>query len=204
MGRSWHSPPGENLYLSIVFRPRRPPNEIPPLTLLVGAAVADAIVRLGLTPRLKWPNDVQLVDSDGRRQKVAGVLTEMTSAGDRVEQVVVGVGLNVNGLEFPAELAARATSLRRALGRAVDRTRLLADLLGLLEPLYDAFERDGPPAAIAAFRRFAALPDRCRVTTPGQPGELEGVALDVDSDGALRLRDDNGGIHRVISGEVSP
>jgi BirA family transcriptional regulator, biotin operon repressor / biotin---[acetyl-CoA-carboxylase] ligase len=203
MGRRWHSPPGENLYLSIVLRPVRPPNEIPPLTLLVGAAVAGAISRLGLAPRLKWPNDVQLVDPAGRRRKVAGILTEMSSTGDRIEHVVVGVGLNVNGVEFPAELAGVATSLRSALGRPVDRAHLLADLLRSLEPLCDDFERDGPAAAVAAFRRFAGLPDRCRVTIPGQPGELEGVAFDVDNDGALRVRDDDGRIHRVISGELA-
>src|SRR5579872_3386736 len=74
LGRVWHSPPGENLYLSIVLRPQRPAVEIPPLTLLAGAAVARALGSLGFSPRLKWPNDVQLT-IDGRPRKVAGILT---------------------------------------------------------------------------------------------------------------------------------
>jgi BirA family transcriptional regulator, biotin operon repressor / biotin---[acetyl-CoA-carboxylase] ligase len=244
LGRTWHSPAEDNLYVSILLRPTRPPAEIPPLTLLVGGAVAEALAKLGLAPRLKWPNDVQLIDQPrepsegshtlprqtppsagspggsarlgwhearlrprddvGRLRKVAGVLTEMATVGPNALHVVVGLGLNVNGLEFPPELADRATSLRRALGRKVDRLDLLAALLDALEPLYDDFEQRGPAAAVAAFQAYAAFPARCRVTAPGQPGDrLEGVALGVDADGALRLRDDTGQIHRVISGELS-
>src|SRR5450432_385716 len=82
LGRSWHSPAGDNLYFSIVLRPTRPPAEIPPITLLAGAAVARALGSFGLAPRLKWPNDVELADqmrepSEGSRRKVAGILTEM-------------------------------------------------------------------------------------------------------------------------------
>jgi BirA family biotin operon repressor/biotin-[acetyl-CoA-carboxylase] ligase len=198
LGRSWHSPAGENLYVSLLLRPRRPVVEIPPLTLLAGAAVARAVAPLGVSPRLKWPNDVQLVDStSGQRRKLAGVLTEMASSGARAEHVVVGIGLNVNAAAFPDELAERATSLRLATGQPVDRARVLAALLDAFEPLYDEFERRGPEVAVAAFTEYAGLPDRCRVDD-----RLQGVALGVDPDGALRLRDDAGQIHRVISGEV--
>jgi BirA family biotin operon repressor/biotin-[acetyl-CoA-carboxylase] ligase len=202
LGRSWHSPAGESLYLSILLRPARPASEIPPLTLVAGAAVSDALVPLGVTPRLKWPNDVQLVGTDGVRRKLCGILTEMATAGARVEHVVVGIGVNVNGLDFPPELGGRATSLRAALGRPVDRTALLAALLAAFERRYAAYDVTGPAAAAAAFEAYAALPDRCRVNAGGAP--LEGVALGVDPDGALRLRDDAGHIHRVISGELLP
>ena len=213
LGRTWHSPPGSNLYLSILLRPVRPPSEIPPLTLLVGGALAAALAELGFAPRLKWPNDVEMVDERGRRRKVAGILTEMSTAGDRAAHVVVGVGLNVNGVDFPPEIAERATSLRLAgggpkqLGEApplpLDRARVLAAFLNALEPMLADFEARGPAAAVAAFEAHAGLPAACRVTAPGRPGErLEGVAVGVDPDGALRLRDDTGQIHRVISGEL--
>jgi BirA family biotin operon repressor/biotin-[acetyl-CoA-carboxylase] ligase len=229
LGRSWHSPAGDNLYFSILLRPTRPPSEIPPLTLLAGAAVARALGTFGVAPRLKWPNDVELVEDNTGRvdgaglgpaesvaggfgdplgvpvlRKVAGILTEMASAGASALHVVVGIGLNANGADFPPEIAERATSLRRALGRPVDRVALLAAVLGALEPLYDEFERRGPAAAVEAFEAHAAFPARCRVTAPGRPGErLTGLALGVDPDGALRLQDDTGQIHRVISGELS-
>jgi BirA family biotin operon repressor/biotin-[acetyl-CoA-carboxylase] ligase len=205
LGRTWHSPAGDNLYFSVLLRPSRPAADIPPLTLLAGAAVAEALLPLGVTPRLKWPNDVELVDAGGARRKLAGILTEMASAGDRVEHVVVGIGINVNTGDFPPEIAERATSLRRALGHPVDRADLLAAVLGALEPRCEDFERRGAAAAVEAFAAHAALPDRCRVGAPGRPGDvLEGVALGVDPDGALRLRDDGGRVHRVISGELLP
>jgi BirA family biotin operon repressor/biotin-[acetyl-CoA-carboxylase] ligase len=205
LGRRWHSPPGENLTFSLLLRPSRPAAEVPPLTLLAGVAIADALARVGVASRLKWPNDVELVEPGGRRRKLAGILTEMASAGDRVEHVVVGVGINVNGLDFPDDIAARATSLRRALGRPVDRARLLAAVLAALEPRYEAFERRGAAAAVEAFAARATFPDRCRVAAPAEPGgALEGVALGLDPDGALRFQDDAGRVHRVISGELLP
>ncbi len=203
LGRTWHSPPGSNLYVSVLLRPSRPAHEIPPLTLLVGGALATALAGLGFAPRLKWPNDVEMVDEAGRRRKVAGILTEMSTAGDRAAHVVVGVGLNVNGIDFPPEIAERATSLRRACGALVDRAQVLSAFLNAFEPMVADFEARGPAAAVAAFEAHAGLPAACRVTAPGQPNErLEGIAVGVDPDGALRLRDEAGHIHRVISGEL--
>ncbi|MDB4979423.1 MAG: biotin/acetyl-CoA-carboxylase ligase [Myxococcales bacterium] len=203
LGRAWHSPAGESLYVSLLLRPTRPAAEIPPLTLLAGAAVARALAGLGFEPRLKWPNDVQLGDGDGVR-KVAGILTEMSSEGPRASHVVVGIGLNVNTPAFPDDLAARATSLRLVGGRALDRADVLAALLGAFEPLYERFLADGPAAASVAWQEFAALGARCRVAQPGgTDATLEGIALGVDTDGALRLRDDAGRIHRVLSGEIT-
>jgi BirA family biotin operon repressor/biotin-[acetyl-CoA-carboxylase] ligase len=207
LGRAWHSPAGESLYVSLLLRPTRPVAEIPPLTLLAGAAVAQALAGLGFQPRLKWPNDVQLVVEAGGRQsvrKVAGILTEMSSEGPRASHVVVGIGLNVNAPGFPPELAAGATSLRLAGGRALDRADVLVAVLAAFEPLYERFLSDGAAAAAAAWQSFAALGARCRVAAPGVPGaSLEGVALGVDDDGALRLRDDAGHVHRVLSGEIA-
>jgi BirA family biotin operon repressor/biotin-[acetyl-CoA-carboxylase] ligase len=203
LGRSWHAPAGENLTFSCLLRPQRPASEIPPLTLLVGAAVADALAPLGLEPRLKWPNDVQLVDGAGGRRKLAGILTETSTAGERVEHVVVGIGVNVNTTSFPPELEDRATSLRQALGRTLDRARVLADVLAALEPRLDDFDRRGAAAAVEAFAAHARLPDRCRVNLPGRPDDvLEGIALGVDPDGALLLKDDDQRVHRVVSGEL--
>jgi BirA family biotin operon repressor/biotin-[acetyl-CoA-carboxylase] ligase len=206
LGRAWHSPAGENLYLSILLRPTRPAPEIPPLTLLVGAAVARALAGLGMEPRLKWPNDVLLTGGgqDGGVRKVAGILTEMSSEGGRVGHVVVGLGLNVNTGGFPAELATRATSLRLVAGRAFDRAAVLAAVLEAFEPLYEDFTARGPVAAGAAWQSFAAVGERCHVGTPGVPdSHLEGVTLGIDADGALRLRDDTGHVHRVLSGEIT-
>jgi BirA family biotin operon repressor/biotin-[acetyl-CoA-carboxylase] ligase len=207
LGRAWHSPPGESLYFSILLRPARAAAELPPLTLLAGAAVARALAGLGFAPRLKWPNDVLLAEA-GRTRKVAGILTETSSEGERVAQVVVGIGLNANARDFPPEIAERATSLRRVAGHAFDRAAILAAVLEAFEPLYEDFRARGPAAAVGIWQSHAALGERWRVTAPGEPQlanltTIEGIALGVDPDGALRLRDDAGVVHRVFSGEVS-
>jgi BirA family biotin operon repressor/biotin-[acetyl-CoA-carboxylase] ligase len=140
---------------------------------------------------------VQLSIDGGQRRKLAGVLTEMASAGAASSTSSSASASTSTRRRFPDELAERATSLRLATGQPVDRARVLAALLDAFEPLYDEFERRGPEVAVAAFTEYAGLPDRCRVDD-----RLQGVALGVDPDGALRLRDDAGQIHRVISGEV--
>lgn len=203
LGRTWHSPPGENLYFSILLRPARPAAEIPPLTLLAGAALARALAAFGVTPRLKWPNDVQLaVGGDAR--KVAGVLTEMVTEGGHVAHVIVGIGVNVNARDFPLELTESATSLRLARAESgpdqvIDRLDVLAAVLSAFESAYEQFRAEGPRAAVALWSPHAALGTRCRLRTGG--GELAGTALGIDADGALRVRDDDGRIHRVVSGE---
>jgi BirA family biotin operon repressor/biotin-[acetyl-CoA-carboxylase] ligase len=200
LGRVWHSPAGENLYLSLLLRPAMPPWMVPPLTLLVGGVAAEVLSAAGAAPRLKWPNDVLLPAAGGLR-KVAGILTEMASERDRVRHVVVGVGLNVNGTSFPPELAERATSLKLATGRPFDRGTLLAALMDELEPAYDQFVADGPARAIARWRAHADLGRRCRVERDGVV--IEGIAEDVDAEGTLLVRDDGGRLHRVLSGEIS-
>lgn len=221
-GRAWFSPSGENLYLSLVLRPAVPPPALPPLTLLAGGAIAGALATLGLVPRLKWPNDVLLAVADpattsssrapapiapvaraassGRLRKVCGVLLEMATAGGAVRHAIVGVGLNVNTIAFPADLAERATSLRAHLGRAIDRGVLLADLLARLEPLYDRFVADGPAEAIALWRRFGLRGAPARVVTAD--GVVEGTMEDLDDQGALILLRADGTRARILSGEV--
>lgn len=200
LGRTWHSPAGENLYLSLLLRPNMPPWMVPPLTLLVGAAVASVLAAEGLEPRLKWPNDVLLPTAAGLR-KVAGILTEMASERERVRHVVVGVGINVNTPSFPPELAERATSLRLVAGRTLDRGALLAALVNELEPAYDQFLAVGPGPAIARWRGHAHLGARCRIEREG--AVIEGVTVDVDGEGTLHVRDDAGRVHRVLSGELT-
>jgi BirA family transcriptional regulator, biotin operon repressor / biotin---[acetyl-CoA-carboxylase] ligase len=200
LGRLWHSPPGQNLYLSLLLRPALPARQVAPLTLLAGAALARALAAAGAAPRLRWPNDL-LVPAADELRKAAGILTEMATNGEGVRHVALGVGLNVNSQGFPPELAQRATSLRMAFGRAFDRAQLLIDFLAAFEASYDDFLARGPASGLADWRRHADLGRVCRI---GQDGtKVEGVATDIDDSGALLVRDDAGRVHRVISGEVS-
>jgi BirA family biotin operon repressor/biotin-[acetyl-CoA-carboxylase] ligase len=197
LGRRWHSPPGTSLYLSAVLRPALPPHRVPPLTLAAGVAVAEALVAFDVVPALKWPNDVLL---DGK--KVAGILTEMSSDLDRVHHVVVGIGVNLNVDAFPDELTAIATSLQLARGAAVSRAEFAATLCARLEHWVDAFVADGAPPVVAAWKQHARFLGR-RVTVTAGRDRMEGVAEDLEDDGALRLRLDDARAIRVFSGELT-
>jgi BirA family biotin operon repressor/biotin-[acetyl-CoA-carboxylase] ligase len=139
LGRAWHAAPGEALLFSTVLRPPLAPPAMPPLTLAAGVALAEAVARLDIAPALKWPNDLLV---DGR--KAAGILTEMTCSGARVEHVVVGIGVNLNVAAFPDELAAIATSLHHARSGEIDRAGFAALLCERLEAWHDRFVADGP------------------------------------------------------------
>jgi BirA family biotin operon repressor/biotin-[acetyl-CoA-carboxylase] ligase len=193
-GRAWASPPGTDLYVSIVERPELPPRELAALTLAVGLGVRDACAALlearGVRARVevKWPNDVRV---DGR--KCAGVLVESSSVGDRLGPVIVGIGLDVNRAEWPEELRDLAASLASVAG-PIDRAEALASLLVHVERRVEALVAEGAPATVAALRPHLAMVG-AEVEIDGIPGVLAGI----DDDGALRVRRGDGEV-RVVSG----
>jgi BirA family transcriptional regulator, biotin operon repressor / biotin---[acetyl-CoA-carboxylase] ligase len=199
LGRVWHSPPGANLYFSLVLRPSLPPAALPPLTLLVGAAVAQTLQDIGIECRLKWPNDIMLPSAGGLK-KAGGILTEMASSGGKIKHVIVGVGINVLTTGFPPDLDAIATSLQLASDTPPDRLKVLAAFLNTFEPLYDRFGTEGTAFALAKWRRYGWLGQPCRVERDA--GSITGVAVDVDESGALLIEDLGGKRHSVLSGEV--
>ena len=198
-GRVWHSPPGENLYFSLLLRPALPAHVVSPLPLLAGAALAQALASFAFSPRLKWPNDLLIEGALGLR-KVAGILAEMSSEHGDVRHLVLGVGVNVNAGQLPADLVPVATSLRLQCGHEVDRLQVLAAFLNLFEPLYDDFLAHGSAAGLAAWRKFAAFGQRCRVRSGSR--SIDGVAENLDPSGALLVRTSDGTLIPVHAGEV--
>jgi BirA family biotin operon repressor/biotin-[acetyl-CoA-carboxylase] ligase len=196
LGRTWHSPSGAGLYLSVVLRPQA--KVVPLLTIAAGVAVAEGIrSSTGLSTAVKWPNDVLIA---GRR-KIAGILAEAGSSSGGVSHVIVGIGINVRPAAYPPDVAQRATSLEEELGRPVDRGQVLADCLAAFAARYDDLQRDRTDAVLLTWRKYAKL-------TLGHPVEWDdrgalrrGIAEDVDGTGALLVRTDSG-MTRVISGEV--
>lgn len=193
-GRVWSSPPGSDLYFSLVLRPALSLADLPPLTLAVGLAVADALALAvpHADVAIKWPNDVFV-----NGQKCAGILVETRSVGLEPAAVVVGIGINVNRMEFDPELVAESTSLTLALGQPVDREDLLADVLEQLERRVTAFVAHGAGVIVGGVEE--------RLLYRGEPvviDELRGTLLGVDGDGALRVRVEGGATVRVISGRL--
>jgi BirA family biotin operon repressor/biotin-[acetyl-CoA-carboxylase] ligase len=200
MGRKWESPPGLNLYLSLLLRPPVDPTLAPQLTLVTAVALAAAVEGVsGLRAGLKWPNDVYL---DGR--KAAGILAEMSADPDRLRHVVIGVGLNVNAerRDFPEELRDKATSLKIVAGRSFRRVEVLARFLDSFAECYGAFLSGGFKALLPSFRQQDVLAGKKVLLRLGKE-EARGRILEVDESGLLLFRREGGSRpEKVASGEI--
>jgi BirA family biotin operon repressor/biotin-[acetyl-CoA-carboxylase] ligase len=203
LGRSFHSPPGTNLYVSILLRPTPPGMLAPTLVLAAGVAVAECVAGwLGAPGRvdLKWPNDVRI-----DRKKTSGILVELASDASLPVWAVLGIGvnLNVDPATFPAEFRQRATSLAAASGRPLDRVAFTRRLFGTLERVLDLHASQGFAGVRPRFEAWFRMGGQpVRVLEPAG-GTLEGVVAGVDPDGALRLRLADGRAQRVLAGEVT-
>lgn len=199
-GRVWTSPPGVNLYCSLVLRPQIMPWEAPRLTFLSAVAVARAIeLTCGLTPSIKWPNDV-LVDGC----KVAGLLNEMNAETDAVAFVILGIGVNLNMTadQFPADLRHPATSLMLAGGRTVNRPLFAATMINEFERLYLDYLSQGFASVKAEWELRCNAAGRHVSVSDGDAELARGEFAGIDDDGAMLVRRQDGGIERIISGDV--
>jgi len=199
LGRHWFSPPFLNLYLSVILRPKIPPQQASLITLMAAVATADAIRKFtGLVPLIKWPNDILLRD-----RKVAGLLNEIHSEMDRIHFIILGIGvnLNVDGKMLPKEVRTLATSLKKEMGQTISRKVFIRLLLQELEGWYTIFLKEGATAILDAWRDRAQIKGR-RVKVYSLGETLVGTAVDVDSDGALILETAEGERKRVVAGDV--
>ncbi len=198
-GRSWYSEKASGIYTSIILRPELAPAAAPVLTLMAGVAAHDAVTEVtGLAADIRWPNDLLI-----NGKKVCGILTEMSADVDRIRGVVLGLGINVNHRQMPAELAAIGTSLRIEGGKYYSRAKLFVTLLQKLEHYYRMLlDDDGNKAITERWAKLStyARAKRIRVTT--RSGEFLATTLDLDSTGALRIRRDNGQEDKLLSGEI--
>ncbi|MEM8610225.1 MAG: biotin--[acetyl-CoA-carboxylase] ligase [Myxococcota bacterium] len=185
-GRQWVSPAGSDLYFSVVARPNVEAADTALVTLAVGLGVCDVAAALaaGGDARVKWPNDVWL---DGK--KCAGILVESRTMGSKIDAVIVGVGLNVNRLEWPVELAGLATSLRaeRPSDDPLDREQVFAQTLTSMHGWVQRLVRDGAKVIVDALEpRLAMVGDQVR----WQDGA--GTFLGIDAHGAARVATPDG------------
>lgn len=195
--RSWHSPPGRNIYMSMVLKPDIEISRAAGLTLACGVAVCETLRLQGVDVWLKWPNDVFC----GMR-KMGGILTEAVTSGSRLEAVVVGIGLNINTRteEVPEELRGVMTSLQMETSRVVDRLTVVHPLRAAVLAWSERYVSEGWGGIAGAVSRL----DR----SVGLPVELcdgsgrEGVSEGVDGVGQLRVRLGDGELVSLSTGEV--
>lgn len=198
-GRSWDSPAGTSIYMTILLHPDMLPSKAPRLTLLMALAVAEGIQKVtGLETQIKWPNDIVI---HGR--KVCGILTEMSAEIDYINYVVIGVGINVNQETFPEEIQERAVSLKAETGTSVKRSELIAAAMESFEKYYEIFLKTGDLSEVREQYNslLVNINKEVKVLEPGN--EYEAYALGINETGELIVRLPGGQKKEVYAGEVS-
>jgi BirA family biotin operon repressor/biotin-[acetyl-CoA-carboxylase] ligase len=201
MGRSWTSPKGKGIWMTIMLKPKICPADAAKITLITACAVCQAIEDIcGIYPKIKWPNDIVL-----NGKKLCGILTEMSAEMDEINYLIVGIGINVNlELEdFPEELKAIATSIKIEKGDSIKRKELAAAIINKFESYYKVFIKTGSiKDFINEYKKKSAILDKeVRVISSNQ--EVQGIVVDISEEGQLTLKLEDGSIKQLISGEVS-
>jgi len=196
MGRKWASPKSKGAYFSVILRPDILPKESPCITLFSALSVAKTIRDTHDIPAfIKWPNDV-LVNG----KKICGILTEINAETDKVNFVIIGIGININAKK--ESLPKDATSIMEECGREVSRIELIKELFRNLDKYYGFFKAGRIADIIREYKEYSNfLGTRVRVTYHDR--KIEGYAIDVDKEGALILRMDSGLNERVLAGDVT-
>ncbi len=199
MARMWYSPKYTGIWMSIILRPNIPPPKAPQLTLIAAVAVVQAMQELtNLTPQIKWPNDILI-----NGKKVTGILTELLAEADRINAIIIGIGINVNQQteDYPEELRAIATSLSIETGEKLERAQLIKTLLLKLEQLYILYLEKGFYPIKLLWESYAISIGKS-ITARTLSGSIHGKALGINEDGVLMIEDSSGKIHYVYSADI--
>lgn len=200
LGRTWESPAGKNIYLSLIIRPELEPRDTTILTILAAVAGALALQRsCNLAVSIKWPND--LVVSD---KKLGGILTEVRADPDRVAVAVIGIGINVNmnSRNLPEVIRDIATSVRIETGKNHQRNEIIIQLLEEFETWYRILKKEGKKPLLEAWRKNSSTLGR-KVSVAMRDVIWQGIAEDIDDSGMLILKMRSGERKTISSGDIS-
>ena len=200
LGRNWSSQSGLGLWFSLILRPQVSVSDLGIVTILTAVSLSRAIREAtGIQVQVKWPNDLLYQGS-----KLAGILAELNGELDRVNYLILGIGLNVNHetADFPEELREKATSLRLIKQTVFDRKPILQQFLEEFENCYATLGQGRMDAVIEYAREHSATLGKQVVINQGFGRILTGTALDLDWDGSLWLEDPEGRRVKIYSGEI--
>ncbi|MDP2156352.1 MAG: biotin--[acetyl-CoA-carboxylase] ligase [Nitrospirota bacterium] len=200
LGRTWESPAGANIYMSLIIRPELEPKDTTMLTILAGVAGALALQRSCSIPvSIKWPNDLVIAD-----KKLGGILTEVRADPDRVALAVIGIGINVN-MEYkglPEVIRNIATSVKIETGKNHPRNGIIIQLLREFELWYTILKKKGKKPLLDAWRKNSSTLGR-KVNVAMQHVSFSGIAEDIDDNGMLVLKMRSGERKTISSGDIS-
>ena len=195
-GRSFHSGKGDGIYLSIILKPGFEPAKAPFITSIAGAALVNTFNKFNIQTKIKWPNDVLI-----NGKKVAGILTEMSADMEFIEYIVLGVGINVSGLEFPNELKNIATSLKLE-GYDVKKLNIIWQFVYEFELLYNLYLNENTSEVVNILRNNSSVLGK--QINVHYMNEIESaIAVDINNQGALIIKTQEGEVKELSSGEIS-
>lgn len=198
--RSWFSPPSSNIYTSVILRPEFNPADAPRITIMAGLAAAQTIeTYCPRKTRIKWPNDILL---DGK--KVCGILAQMQSNEDKIDFIILGIGINVNiaADEFPPEIRNIATSIAAQSGGYHSRQDLLITLYKNLSKWYKTLTSTGFEMIREEWLKMASLIGS-ETQVKFRDEIIKGKALGIDERGALVMSDSKGKTVKILAGDAS-
>lgn len=200
LSRGWISPHAKGIWFSVVLKPPFLPEEAPKCTLMSAVAVVKAINKIpGVKAAIKWPNDILLLG-----KKLVGILTEMSAEFGHINYVVIGIGINTNATpeDYPEEVRPLAVSVADAATAPFTRVELLADILKNMEELYEKVLVEGFKPVLEEWKQYSCtLGQEVKVIAPDKT--YLGTAIDIDDEGLLMVRKEDGVVEKVVAGDVS-
>lgn len=197
LGRQWHSKSHEGIWMSIVLKPNIMPSKAPFITLIAGASITSALNSLGVETLIKWPNDIIL-----NNKKVSGILTELSAEIERVNHIVLGIGINVKTMEFSQEISDIATSLYKE-NYKVSRVDIVRSIITEFERLYlEYINNNSKEKTLEICRKYSAIIGKDIYILNGDNKELV-RCIDINEDGNLVVEQQDKVIREIMSGEVS-
>jgi BirA family biotin operon repressor/biotin-[acetyl-CoA-carboxylase] ligase len=200
LGRLWVSPPGVNIYMSIILTPELKPAQATLITLMTAVACSLAVRKMtGLDIKIKWPNDLTVSD-----KKLGGVLTELKIYQNKIAYAIVGMGINVNIdiNEFPEDVRKIATSVKNETGKTYSREDMVSEILNEMSRWYSILKKMDRETILSEWRRLTSTLGREVMVVAGQE-TYRGFAEAIDSEGMLLLRLRSGEIKRISSGDLT-
>lgn len=199
LGRVWHSPPLKGAYISIILKPDFESEFAPAVSILAALSLAEAVKEFtDEKVQIKWPNDVLI-----NGKKTGGILTELSADNKKINHIIVGIGININQTtdDFPNELKEIATSLAIESKKEINRSELIKRFLTHFEIEYEYYKKDKKLTQIDRIRSLSSLIGK-EITLSFGKNQITGKAVDIDSNGALLVLDDEK-THVINSGEVT-
>ena len=204
-GRTWESPAGSGIWMSLLLRPEIKPFDASMLTIVAAMGMKDAIEEIigggtgqgGIHCKIKWPNDIVLGD-----RKICGMLTEMSAETDWINYVVIGIGVNVNTTEFDDSIKDTASSILLQTGSSVKRSDIVVAFARHFSRYYEEFLKECNLSGLADDYNKALINVGRDVKIVERDGSFVAKAVGIDETGSLIVEKD-GNTQRIVAGEVS-